>query len=193
MDPASSLASVFAAFGLSAAAGLNAWIPLLAVSLGGRFGWLDLGESYQFLSSTPALGVVGACLVLDFVGDKVAGVDHVLHAAGAVIQPVAGAILFAAQTGVVAELDPTLALVLGALVSGSVHAERSALRPLSTTGTAGLANPVLSAVEDAGSATLTLVAFLVPVLALVLAVGLLACGLVAWRRLRRRRPRAGAA
>lgn len=186
MDPASTLGSLFAAFGLSAAAGLNAWIPLLALSLGGRLGWLDLGESFEFLNSAPALGAIGACLVLDFVGDKVAGVDHLLHAAGAVVHPVAGAILFAAQTGVVGELDPTLALVLGAVVSGGVHAERSAIRPLSTTTTAGLANPVLSLVEDAGSLTLTVVAFLLPVLALILVIGLLVCGVLAWRALRGR-------
>lgn len=187
MDPVSTAGSVFAALGLSAAAGLNAWVPLLAVAVGGRLGWLDLGASYDFLQSTPAVGAIGAFLALDFVGDKVAGVDHLLHAAGAVIHPVAGAILFAAQTGVVGDLDPTLALVLGAIVAGSVHAERSAIRPLSTTGTGGLANPVLSLLEDVGSVGLTAIAFILPVLAVVLVVGLLACGLVGWRALRRRR------
>lgn len=186
MDPASAAGSLFAAFGLSGAAGLNAWIPLLGVSLAGRWGWIDLGESYDFLESTAALAVIGACLVTDFVGDKIAGVDHLLHAAGAVIQPAAGAILFAAQSGVVGDLDPTVALVLGALVAGSVHAERSAIRPLSTATTGGVGNPVLSVIEDVGSVTLTVVAFLAPILAVLFVVVLLAAGLLAWRALRRR-------
>ena len=186
MDPASAAGALFAAFGLSGAAGLNAWIPLLAVSLGGRWGWIDLGSSYEFLESTTALAAIAACLVVDLVGDKLPGVDHALHAAGAVIHPVAGAVLFAAQTGVAGDLDPTVALVLGAIVSGSVHAERSAIRPLSTATTAGFGNPVLSLIEDVGSVGLTVSAFLLPILALVFALALLVAGLLAWRALRRR-------
>ena len=190
IDPTSTIGSLFAAFGLSGAAGLNAWIPLLALAIVGRLGWVDLGDSYEFLERTPALVVIAACLAVDFVGDKVPAVDHFLHAAGAVIHPAAGAVLFAAQTGIAGDLDPTVALVLGAVVSGSVHAERAAIRPLSTAGTGGIGNPVLSLAEDTGSITLTAAAFLLPVLALVLVLGLLAAGVVAWRALRRRRAHA---
>ena len=123
------------------------------------------------------------------MGDKVPAVDHVLHAAGAVVHPAAGALLFAAQTGIAGELDPALAVVLGAAVSGSVHAERAALRPLSTMGTAGAGNPLLSLIEDAGSIALTVVALVLPIVALVLVLCLIAGGLLAWRRLRRRRRR----
>lgn len=186
MDPASAVGSLFAASGLSAAAGLNAWIPLLALSAGGRFGWIDLGDSYAFLTSGTALIAISVCLVIDFVGDKIAGVDHLLHAAGALIQPAAGAVLFAAQTGVAGNLDPTVALVLGAALSGGVHAQRSAIRPLSTAGTGGLGNPVLSLIEDAGSIALTVSALLLPILAFIFVVGLLVSGLLAWRALRRR-------
>ena len=193
IDPTSTIGSLFAAFGLSGAAGLNAWIPLLGLALVGRLGWIDLGDSYEFLERTPALVVIATCLVVDFVGDKVPAVDHLLHAAGAVIHPAAGAVLFAAQTGVAGDLDPTLALALGAVVSGSVHAERAVIRPLSTAGTGGIGNPVLSLAEDTGSVTLTLAAFLLPLLALVLVIAMLAAGVVAWRALRRRRARTSGA
>jgi hypothetical protein len=63
---------------------------------------------------------------------------------------------------------------------------RAAVRPLSTATTAGLGNPVLSLLEDAGSAALTLFAFVVPVLAVLGVLGLLVLGAVVWRR--RRRP-----
>ena len=80
-------------------------------------------------------------------------------------------------------------MVLGAAVSGSVHAERAALRPLSTMGTAGAGNPLLSLIEDAGSIGLTVVALVLPIVALVLVLCLVAGGVLAWRRLRRRRRR----
>ena len=193
MDPTTALGSAFAAFGLSGAAGLNAWIPLLVTGLVHRVGWMDLPDPYDALGTTPALLALGLALVVDFVGDKVAAVDHVLHAAGVVVQPAAGAILFAAQTGVGGDLDPGVALVAGAIISGSVHAGRASLRPASTATTGGTANPVLSVVEDVIAFALTAVAFLLPILAFVLVVGLLLAVVLSirllWRRLRRGRSR----
>lgn len=187
MDPASAIGSFFAALGLAGAAGLNAWVPLLAVALGGRLEWFEVSESYDFLQSTPAIATIAVCLAVDFVADKVPAVDHVLHAAGGVVSPAAGALLFAAQTGVAGDLDPGVAYVLGAVVSGGVHAERAAIRPLSTVGTGGAGNPLLSLGEDAGSLTLTVFAFVLPLLAVLLVLSLLVAGLAAWRSLRRRR------
>ena len=82
--------------------------------------------------------------------------------------------------------------MLGAGTAESVHAGRAAIRPLSTATTAGAGNPVLSLIEDAGSAFLVLVAFVLPVLAFLLVVGLLVALFAGWRRLRRRRPPARA-
>jgi len=185
VDPLSGIGAIFAAFGLSGAAGLNAWIPLMATALAGRSGWLDLGDDFDALQSTPALLGIGAALAVDFVGDKVPGVDHVLHLIGGVVQPAAGAILFGAQTGIAGDLDPTLALALGAVVAGTVHAGRAGARPISTASTGGIGNPVLSLVEDVGAVGLTALAFLLPLLALV-AVVLVVVGLVrVWLRVRR--------
>lgn len=184
MDPLSGIGAIFAAFGLAGAAGLNAWIPLMATAVAGRSGWLDLGEDFSALESTPALIALGAALVTDFVGDKIPGVDHVLHLAGTVVQPAAGAVLFGAQTGIAGDLDPTLALVLGAVVSGTVHAGRASIRPVSTAGTGGVGNPVLSLIEDLGSVGLTLLAFLLPLIALLALAGLGWLMFRGWRRLR---------
>lgn len=184
MDPLSGIGAIFAAVGLSGAAGLNAWIPLLTTAVAGRAGWLDLGEDFSALESTPALIAIGAAFVTDFVGDKIPGVDHVLHLAGAVVQPAAGAILFAAQTGVAGDMDPTVALVLGAVVSGTVHAGRAGARPVSTASTGGLGNPVLSFVEDLGSVGLTALAFLLPLVALLVVVGVVVLLVRAWLRVR---------
>jgi LPXTG-motif cell wall-anchored protein len=50
-----------------------------------------------------------------------------------------------------------------------------------------MANPVLSLLEDVGSAVLTLFAFVVPILAVVGVAAVLVLGLVLWRKRRRRR------
>lgn len=183
--------AVLAAFGLSGAAGLNAWLPLLGIGLADRIGVVDLGSPYDWLSSVPGLVVVGTLLLLDMVGDKVPALDSVLHAVGLVVAPASGAVLFAAQTDLNSGLPPAVAVLLGALTAEGVHAGRTAVRPWITASTAGVGNPVVSATEDGASLTVTLLAFLVPVLAFLLVLALLVLLLVlvlrARRWLRRRR------
>lgn len=175
------------AFGLSSAAGLNAALPLVVVGLLARTGYLDLAEGYGALRTWPVLAVLAVVLVADVVGDKIPGVDHALHLAGTVVAPVAGAVAFASQAGVVDHLPPWLALVAGVGTAGSLHGARAALRPLATATTGGLGNPVLSAIEDVVSAALTAFAVLVPLLAVVLLVVIVVVVWRLWRRLGRRR------
>jgi hypothetical protein len=188
------LPSICAAFGLSAAAGLNAWLPLFAGALLHRLDVVELAAPFDDLTGSGALVVLGVLTVADFVGDKIPAVDHVLHAIGTVVAPVSGAALFAGQTGVDTDLPTVAAAIAGAGTAESVHAGRAAIRPLSSALTGGVGNPVLSLLEDAGSALLVLLAFVVPVLAALVVVALLVAIVIGWRRLRRRRAeRLGAA
>ena len=181
------LTSICAAFGLSAAAGLNAWLPLFAGALLTRLDAVDLAQPFDDLTGTGTLVLLALLTVADFVGDKIPAVDHVLHTIGTVVAPVSGAVLFTGQTGVEDDLPTLVAALLGAGTAESIHAGRAAIRPLSTVGTGGIGNPVLSLLEDAGSALLTIAAFVVPVLALLLVVALAVAIVLAWRRARRRR------
>jgi hypothetical protein len=188
VDLSTAAGSVFAAFGLSGAAGLNSWLPLFVSALLDRLDVIEMGAPFDELSSTTGLVVLGALLAADFVGDKVPVVDSVLHAVGGVVAPVAGAVLFTGQTADETNIPTLVAVVAGGLLAGSVHGARAAVRPASTAGTAGTANPVLSLGEDLVSGALTAVAFIVPVLAFVLVVAILALLLAGWRRLRGPRP-----
>jgi hypothetical protein len=174
---------VLTGLGLSGAAGLNAWLPAFAGALLTRLGVVELGEPFDELSKTPALIVLGVLTAADFVGDKVPAVDHVLHSIGTVIAPISGTILFTGET----DASPLVSLIAGGTTAGVVHAARSAVRPLSTVGTAGIGNPVLSLLEDLGSALLTLFAFVLPVLGVLAVVAVLVLAFVLWRGGRRRR------
>lgn len=181
MDPA----SVFAAFGLSGAAGLNAWLPLFAGALLQRLDVVELAAPFDELSSTGWLVALGVLTIADFVGDKIPAVDHVLHGVGAVVAPVSGAALFAGQTGLETDIPTLVAVVAGGATAEAVHTGRAAVRPASTATTGGVGNPFLSLLEDAGSVLLTAVAFVVPVLAALFVIVLLVGMLLLWRRLRR--------
>lgn len=166
------LTAALAGLGLAGAAGLNAWLPLVLTGFAARWGLIDLDGEVAALAETPWLATVSAAFVLDLVGDKIPGVDHVLHLIGTAVHPAAGAVVAGGQAG--ADLPPWIVLTSGAVTSGAIHAARAALRPGSTVLTAGFGNPVLSAAEDAGSLVLSLVALLLPLLAALAVVVLLA-------------------
>jgi hypothetical protein len=186
--------------GLSAAAGLNAYIPLLLVGVLARFtGVIALPEPYRWIQSGWALAVVSVLLVAELVLDKVAVVDHVNDAVQTLVRPTVGGVVFAATTAA-AQADgstwmrthPWVGVLLGVLVAGVVHATKATARPLVNATTVGTATPVVSAAEDATSLAMSLVAVFLPVLVVVV---LLLVALAAWalvRRARRRRRRAAA-
>ncbi|MFE3025258.1 DUF4126 domain-containing protein [Nocardia tengchongensis] len=193
MEITSAVGAVLGAFGLSGAAGLNAWLPLLVVGIADRAGWIDLGSSYGWLSSTPALVVIGLIFLIDLVGDKIPAVDSVLHGIGTLVAPVSGAILFTAESSLSSHLSPAVAAVLGAVTAGSVHAGRTVARPFVTGTTAGVGNPVVSTAEDGTSLALTVLALALPVVAfiaillLLILLGWLAFRTRRWLRTRRAR------
>jgi hypothetical protein len=177
------LPSLALGIALAACAGLRAWLPLFLASLLARAGWLDLGPSFQFLASNKALVLFAVATFIEIVGDKIPVVDHALDVIGTPLRPAAGALLAASVLGQVS--DPLTALVLGTAVGAPAallpHAAKTALRAASTTFTGGLANPIISLIEDAASFVLFVLAVLVP----LVVVGLLALALLfITRRLR---------
>ncbi len=180
-------ANLLGAVGLSAASGLNAWIPLLGLGLAQRAGVVTLSEPFDQLGSNTALLVLGAIFLVDLIGDKVAVVDHVLHAVGTVVAPLSGAVVFAAQENLISQSHPWAAGLAGMVLGESFHLVRSAVRPAVTAGTAGTGNPIASILEDAVSLVLTVLAVVVPVLAFIAVVMLSVLVFTRVRRWRRRR------
>jgi hypothetical protein len=165
MELITAISSIFSAFGLSASAGLNAYLPLLIVALAGRFTPLiKLSEPYDALTSWWAIGTLTVLLLVEFFADKAPAVNHINDIIQTVIRPVAGAILFAASTSVITEMHPAIAIVLGLVVAGGVHVVKAAaVRPAVTATTGGTANPVVSLVEDVVATGLSILAIVLPI------------------------------
>jgi hypothetical protein len=184
------MASLLSAFGLSTAAGLNAYLPLLVVGLLARYtNLLQLNEPFSLLAHPLVLLVVAVLALLDFVGDKIPTVDHTLHAVGLIIAPIAGAILFMAANGQAGAVSPLLAAICGVILAGGTHSVRATARPLATLGTAGVANPVISFFEDVTSLVLSVMAVVLPALAFILVLLFALLMVLLYRRLRQRRAR----
>ncbi|UCC88230.1 MAG: DUF4126 domain-containing protein [Anaerolineales bacterium] len=181
------LTSVFSAFGLSSAAGLNAYLPLLVVALTARFtNLIQLNQPWDVLTSWWVIGVLAVLLLVEMTVDKIPAVDTINDVINTAIRPVAGAILFAANSGVVGEMHPVLAFVCGLLVAGGVHAVKATARPVVTATTGGSANWLVSFVEDLVSFVTAVLAILVPIV-LVFLIVLLILSLAWWWSRRRAR------
>jgi hypothetical protein len=179
--------------GLSAAAGLNAYIPFLVVALIARFtDYITLPVGYEWIESNWAIGIGAALLLAEIILDKIPAVDTINDTIQTFIRPSMGGLIFAATTAA-AQLDnstwmkenPWVSVVLGVLISGLVHTGKMAARPVINVGTVGTGAPVVSTVEDISSLGLSLIALIAPLL-VILALALLAWLLIwMWLRVRR--------
>ncbi|MFN2148072.1 MAG: DUF4126 domain-containing protein [Anaerolineales bacterium] len=163
MDP---LSGVFAAFGLAASAGLNAYIPLLILALMARFtDWISLNAPWDAMSSWWVIAVLVVLSVVEFFADKIPAVNHINDAIQTFIRPTAGAIAFAASASVISDVHPVVAIIAGLLVAGSVHAAKSAaIRPAVTATTGGAGNIPVSMAEDVLATVLSILSVVIPVL-----------------------------
>lgn len=174
--------SICSALGLSGAAGLNAYIPLLTVAIMQRQGVIHLAKPYDVMGEWWVIGILAVLLIVEIVVDKVPGADHINDVIQTAVRPTAGAILFASQHGTITWAPPWLLAIVGILMSGGVHTGKAVARPVVNVGTAGLGAPIVSLVEDLVSVVLSIVAILLPILAVVL-MGLF--GWLLWKLFRR--------
>ncbi len=177
------------AFGLSTAAGLNAYIPLLVVALLARLTPLiELSEPWDALSSWWVIGTLTVLLIVEILVDKIPAVDTVNDVViQTFIRPAAGAILFASTTNTIG-IHPVLAAICGVILAGGMHAVKAGGRPVVASATAGVGNPVVSTVEDIISFVVSLLAILAPYL--IVAFVIVVISLVIWWFVRRQQRRA---
>lgn len=180
--------SVALGLGLAAACGFRVFVPLLLMSVAARAGALELAGGFAWLSSAPALVAFSVATILEIGAYFIPWVDNFLDSVATPAAVVAGAVVTAS---VVTEVEPwlkwTLAVIAGGGVAAAVQLGTVGLRQASVLGTGGLANPLVSGLEAVGAAGLTVVAMVLPAVALALVLLLF---LLLWRFVRRRRRRA---
>jgi len=188
------ISGIAAAFGLSTSAGLNAYIPLLVVAVVGRLsivtGWdiLQLRQPWDTLTSWWIIGLLAVLLIVEMTVDKIPAADTVNDAIHTVIRPAAGAILFAANASIITNIHPALALACGLFLAGGVHAVKATARPVVTTTTAGMGNPVVSLAEDVLATIVSILSIVIPILmASILILILATIGWLWWRRRARKK------
>lgn len=167
------LLGVFSAFGLSASAGLNAYIPLLVVGVVAHYfpDTLKLNQPWDLIANPWILILLGVLVIIETLADKIPAVNHANDLIQTFVRPAAGAVAFAASAKVITDINPIIALACGLLVAGSVHAVKSAaVRPMVTATTGGAGNVPVSIAEDVTAVGVSILAIILPIIMVVLLV-----------------------
>lgn len=176
--------SISAGIALAAATGLRVFLPLLLLGLAARSGWLPLTDGFAWIASDVGLIVLATASVAEIAAYYVPWLDNALDLIAGPLAVLAGIVMMASLT---TELPPAarwaIAIIAGGGAAGLVQSLTTVGRLKSTALTGGIGNPVLATAELGGAFALSLMAIVVPVLALVLALGLIAGVIWASRRL----------
>jgi hypothetical protein len=161
--------SIAVGIALAAAAGLRVFVPLLVLGAAARFGGLPLSSGFDWLASTQGLGALSVAVVLEIGAYYVPWVDNLLDTVAGPLAVISGALAVAAVT---TELPPqvrwALAVVGGGGAAGVVQGLTSFARLKSTAVTGGVANPILATLELFGSFAISIIAIVLPLLAIVI-------------------------
>jgi uncharacterized protein DUF4126 len=180
------IVSLCLGLGLSAACGFRVFVPLLGLSVAAMVNYVEPAAGWEWVGTWPALICLVTATLLEIGAYYIPWLDNALDSIATPTAVVAGTI---ATLAVVTDLPPlwkwSLALIAGGGIAGLIQAATVTLRGTSTATTGGLANFVVSTGELILSLITTVLALVLPILAALLVIAIVAWGMM---RLTRRRP-----
>ncbi|MBT5455305.1 MAG: DUF4126 domain-containing protein [Rhodospirillaceae bacterium] len=169
---------IIAGLGLAWASGLNLYAALATIGILGATGQMNLPPDLEILGHPLVIAASVFMYLVEFVADKVPGVDTTWDTIHTFIRIPAGAVLALGAIGDVSPAVQVAALIIGGSVAATSHAFKAGTRVLINTSPEPFSNWGASLLEDGlviGGVTL---AILQPTAFLVLFV--LFLGLVIW-------------
>lgn len=187
-NPVDYLLPVSLGVGLASAAGFRVFLPLLATGLAVKAGYMPISEGFQWIATTPALLMLAVAAVAEIIAYYIPVFDNLLDG---LATPTAIGAGVAMSYAVMGDMPPmmkwTLAIIAGGGAAAATQGATTLLRGASTVTTAGLGNHAVATGEIFGAVVMSLLAILLPYVALVAALIFI---IVAWRmvlRVRRKR------
>jgi len=168
------LISLFVGVGLAAATGFRVFLPIFLISLGSYLGWFPLAASFSWMSGISVVIGTGIAMICEIAAYYLPFIDNVLDSITVPLATVAGTILVAGQfTEINSFVQWALALIAGGGTAATISAAMAGTRALSSSTTAGIANPIVSTVETLFSTIMSFISIFLPILAIVLVAILL--------------------
>lgn len=176
------------------ASGMRLYAVVFLTGAAGYLGWLPLPAGLQLLQNPLVLGASFLLLLVEFVADKVPGVDTLWDAVHTFIRIPAGAALAAATIGGDSAAWSLVAALAGGTLAATAHAAKATTRAAANTSPEPFSNIGLSLLGDAAVPAMLWLAWSHPlwfwpalavalVVAVVLIVVLFKFLRTVWRRL----------
>ncbi len=149
MDALTQISTTLAlSMGLAWASGINLYATLFTLGYLANTGNIDLPPDLEIVANPMVMGAAGLMYLIEFLADKVPGVDTGWDAIHTFIRIPAGAMLAA---GAVGDLNPTVELaaaILGGSLAAGSHATKAGSRVLINTSPEPFSNWIASIGED---------------------------------------------
>ena len=163
---------------LAWASGIRLYFVVFMLGLAARFQYLELPPGLHVLSHDYVMGAAGLLLVMEFLADKIPGLDSTWDALHTFIRIPAGALLAAGATGDTLSALTVAAGLLGGTITAGTHFTKAGSRAAINTSPEPFTNWTASFAEDAAVMGGMWLALFHPIAFIVLLVLFLA--LAAW-------------
>lgn len=153
---------------LAWASGIRLYFVVFAVGLAGYLGYVDLPHGLHVLEHPWVIGAAGFMLAMEFLVDKIPGLDTLWDALHTFVRIPAGALLAAGAAGDTLNALTVVAGLLGGTITAGTHFTKAGSRAMINTSPEPISNWGASFTEDAMVVGGTWFAFQHPVVFLVL-------------------------
>jgi len=133
---------------LAWASGIRLYLVVFAVGLAGHLGYIELPAGLQVLQHPWVIGAAGFLLLMEFIADKIPGIDSAWDAIHTFIRIPAGALLAAGATGDTLSALTVAAGLLGGTITAGTHFAKAGGRALINASPEPVSNWGASFTED---------------------------------------------
>ena len=157
--------SIFMGVGLAATCGFRIFVPLLIMGIAGLSGSLNLSSGFEWIASYPAVTVFSLATVVEILAYFFPLVDNLLGTISTPISVLAGIVVTAAvMTDISPFLQWTLAIIAGGGAATATSLLSNTTHHSSTVVSAGMTNPLVSAIESVISVVMAILSIAVPII-----------------------------
>lgn len=169
------LLSVCVGLGIAAATGFRIFLPMLIGNVASLMGWYHFSDSFAWMGSWTAFAILSSATVAEIVAYYVPFLDNLLDKIALPLAVGAGTLISTSYMSddMATPLKWGLGLIAGGGAAGLIHSAMGMLRLGSSAGTAGTANPIVTTGENGAAATISILAFVIPVVIAIAVIILL--------------------
>lgn len=155
--------------GLSAACGFRVFVPLLVMSIASLMEWFEPMKGFEWLAMPSVCIALAVATVFEIGAYYIPWVDNLLDTIATPSAMIAGTLTtMAASTGEMSQFASwASAIIVGGGTATAVQMSTVAVRGISTATTGGIANPLVSTGEWISALIVSVMAFVVPVLVVI--------------------------